>query len=93
MPLPNYVLAFILDREGGYVNDPADPGGATNFGVTQAVFSAWLAKAGLPPRPVRDITRDEVRAIYERNYWRDGKCEEIHETHPMLALAHMDACV
>lgn len=99
--MPPEALAFILAREGvhlergdtGYVNNPNDPGGATNYGITQGTFSAWLASQGLPSRHVRSIRYDEVHAIYERNYWRDGKCDRIADSHPKLALAHMDAGV
>jgi len=60
---------FVLKREGGYVNDPADPGGATNMGITQNTYTAWLKKQGLPNVDVRKITTDEVHAIYREHYW------------------------
>lgn len=91
--LPDDTLAFILQEEGGYVNNPADPGGATNMGVTQAVYSAWLASQGEPAHPVRGITRDEVYRIYDTRYWRDSRAASFADTHPKLALAHMDAAV
>lgn len=62
-------LPLILAHEGGYVNDPQDPGGATNKGVTQATYDGWRAKQGLPAQSVRQITADEVAAIYRRDYW------------------------
>jgi lysozyme family protein len=34
-------LAFTLREEGGYVDDPADPGGATNMGITLATYRQW----------------------------------------------------
>ena len=34
-------LTFVLRWEGGYVDHPADPGGATNYGVTQRTYDAW----------------------------------------------------
>ena len=45
-------LAFVLQAEGGFVDNPADPGGATMHGVTQAVYDAYRAKLGLDPRSV-----------------------------------------
>lgn len=62
-------LSFVLRSEGGYSDDPADPGGATNHGITQATFSAWLHRHGSADRSVRTVTPDEVSAIYRADYW------------------------
>jgi len=62
-------LAFTLPWEGGYVNDPDDPGGATNKGITQAVYDAWQEEHGLSHVPVKLIPDATVAAIYERKYW------------------------
>lgn len=62
-------LALVLAHEGGYVNHPADPGGATNRGVTQAVYDGWRKGKGLSARSVRHIEEAEVQAIYRRDYW------------------------
>ena len=68
-------LPFILRWEGGYVNHPADPGGATNKGVTQRVYNDWRVRQGMPARDVRQITDDEVHAIYEAGYWTPPRCD------------------
>lgn len=62
-------LARVLVHEGGYSNHPADPGGATQHGVTQRVYDAFRGRQGKPPAPVRYITDGEVNAIYRRQYW------------------------
>lgn len=62
-------LALVLAHEGGYVNDPRDPGGATNKGVTQAVYDDCRAKEGLPKRSVKLLNDYEVGAIYRKRYW------------------------
>ena len=62
-------LRRVLQHEGGYVNDPRDPGGATNKGVTQAVYDDWRASTGKPKQSVRSITADEIGAIYRKLYW------------------------
>ncbi len=62
-------LKAVLRHEGGYVNHPKDPGGATNQGVTQAVYDAWRVDHGLPVQTVRVITPAEVMALYKRRYW------------------------
>lgn len=61
-------LNWILLSEGGYVNHPADTGGATNFGITQKTYGAFLAARGIAERPVKNISKTEVRAIYEQEY-------------------------
>lgn len=68
-------LPFVLRWEGGFVNNPADPGGATNKGVTQAVYDAWRKRRALPERPVREIDDDEVATIYEGDYWMPPRCD------------------
>lgn len=62
-------LDLVLLHEGGYVNHPRDPGGATNRGVTQAVYDGYRKTRGLPIQSVRMITEEEVRAIYRFQYW------------------------
>lgn len=83
-------LPVILKHEGGYVTDPVDRGGATNFGVTQATYDAWRASVREKVRPVKEITTDEVEAIYHARYWLEAKCDAL----PWPAsLAHFDAAV
>lgn len=62
-------LKEVLKHEGGYVNHPKDPGGATNKGITQKTYDAWRKKQKLPTRSVREIERDEVEEIYRHQYW------------------------
>lgn len=66
-------LEFTLKFEGGYVNHPKDPGGATNYGVTQATYNRHRASKGLGPQAVRKITIAEVREIYRKGYWNAVK--------------------
>lgn len=70
-------LPRVLAHEGGYVNDPQDPGGATNKGITYRVYDAYRQKNGLAPRDVREITPDEVAAIYRFQYWNPAHCDEL----------------
>ncbi|MET0528261.1 MAG: glycosyl hydrolase 108 family protein [Microvirga sp.] len=62
-------LAFTLAQEGGYVDDPADPGGATNMGITLATFQHWDHDPMLGPADVRGMTRQTAAAIYRALYW------------------------
>ena len=58
------LIDAVLRREGGYVNHPADPGGATNKGVTQAVYNAWRKARKQAAQSVKLISDTEVAAIY-----------------------------
>lgn len=62
-------LAKVLVSEGGYSNDPVDPGGATNHGITQNVYDAWRLGHGSGKQSVKYISDDEVATIYRANYW------------------------
>lgn len=62
-------LAAVLKHEGGYNNDPHDPGGPTNKGITQAVYDDWRHGHGLPEQSVKLIVRIEVEAIYKGRFW------------------------
>lgn len=62
-------LAAVLKSEGGYVNNPRDPGGATNKGITQATYDAWNDSAKRARQNVQFIHDDEVQAIYRERYW------------------------
>lgn len=72
------MIINVLKHEGGYVNDPADKGGATNLGVTQATLSAYLGrKASI--QEVKDLTRDVVAKIYKQNYYLKPKIDQLPE--------------
>ena len=62
------VLAFTLAAEGGFVDDPLDPGGATKFGITLQGLSDWRGHP-CTPGDVRAMHVTEANAIYETNYW------------------------
>ena len=70
-------LQMVLAHEGGYVNDPQDPGGATNKGITQHVYDDWRFDQALPKRGVELINSYEVGKIYETLYWQPIKGDEL----------------
>lgn len=70
-------LAAVLAHEGGYVNHPRDPGGATNKGVTQAVYDDWRVAHKLQTQSVKEITTAEVMAIYKHRYWDKVKGDDL----------------
>jgi lysozyme family protein len=70
-------LTAVLVHEGGYVNHPRDPGGATNKGVTQRVYDDWRVNRGLAPRSVQHIQQAEVAEIYRKQYWDACRCDDL----------------
>lgn len=62
-------LAETLKFEGGWSNNPKDPGGATMHGVIQTVYDAYRHLHGLPHQSVRLISDAEVHDIYKNQYW------------------------
>ena len=66
-------LAAVLKHEGGYVNHPKDPGGATMKGVTQAVYDAYRSRKGLIKQSVAKISDFELQTIYRHQYWDEVK--------------------
>ena len=78
-------------NEGGFVDHPDDPGGATNMGVTQRTYDEWRGRNHRPLRSVRDIEEVEVQQIYYEGYWRAGHCHKMPDDASALVL--FDACV
>ncbi len=62
-------LPLVLEHEGGFVDDPHDPGGATMKGVTQAVYNDYRKVRGRGLQSVRFIFDAELTAIYKFQYW------------------------
>lgn len=70
-------LDLVLEHEGGYVNHPKDPGGATNKGVTQGVYDAYRLRKGQQVRSVKSITKTELNEIYDKQYWDVVRADEL----------------
>ena len=79
-------LKFVLKWEGGYVNNPNDKGGATNKGITQNTYNAWLQSKKQNLKDVRHITDEEVHQIYYNNYWLKAGCDKMSEKFAILAF-------
>ena len=63
------VQPWVLAYEGGYVDHPKDPGGATMQGVTQRTYDAFRRRVGLGTQPVRQLAPSERDRIYKEQYW------------------------
>lgn len=69
--------AWVRGIEGGYVDDPDDPGGETNHGVTHRVYDAYRERKGLARQSVRLITPAEVESIYRLQYWAPARADDL----------------
>jgi lysozyme family protein len=69
-------LAHVLKHEGGYVDHPDDPGGATNYGITIHTLSDWLQRPATKA-DVKALTADVVAAIYRGRYWLQASCDRL----------------
>jgi lysozyme family protein len=70
-------VAFTLREEGGYVDNPADPGGATNMGVTLATLCQYTDDPQLGATQVKDMTMGTARAIYRSLYWNPLRADAL----------------
>ena len=78
----------LIDREGGYVNHPADKGGPTCFGISEAVARAH-GYAGA----MQSLPRDEAAAIYRRLYWLRPRFDEVAKRSGRTAAEQFDTGV
>ncbi len=82
------LLEALIDREGGYVNHRADRGGATRYGITEAVARAHGFRGAMMALP-----RDEAAAIYRRLYWLRPHFDQVAERVPRIAAELFDTGV
>jgi lysozyme family protein len=67
-------MPFIFKAEGGYSDNPNDPGGPTNFGITLATLKAYEGNPNLTAQDVKNLTLAMAREIYRSNYWNRMQC-------------------
>ena len=94
-PAPRFAacLAVVLRFEGGFTDDPRDPGGATNFGITRRTLARWRGVTpwqSLPVAAVKALDRDEATRIYKTLYWDRCNADALP---PGLDLAVFDFAV
>lgn len=75
----------MLDIEAGFVDDPADSGGATMYGITERV-----ARADGYTGPMRELPLDRARDIYKRKYYNLLRLDQIASLSPAIAMKMMD---
>ena len=69
-------LEMLLHHKGGFVNHPKDPGGATNLGVTKAVYEKWVGRE-VSIEDMKELTHEDVAPIYKKNYWDRLKGDDL----------------
>ena len=70
-------LALLRVTEGGFSDDPDDPGGRTMKGVTQRTYDFFRRMKGWPKQDVKNITDGEVAEIYRGQYWDAVRADEL----------------
>jgi lysozyme family protein len=63
-------FAKVIGNEGGYVNDPQDPGGETKYGISKRAY---------PNEDIAGLTLDRAKAIYRLHYWAAAGCDAVPE--------------
>jgi lysozyme family protein len=71
-------FALVLKNEGGYVDNPADPGGATNLGCTKATWEAWVGHP-VTKDDIKALTPNDVMPLYKAKYWDTIKGDDLPE--------------
>ena len=74
-------IEIVLKHEGGYVNDPDDPGGETNYGISKRSF---------PKYDIKNLTEEDAKDIYKQHYWDVSKAQKLKDE---LRLDYFDMCV
>ncbi len=78
MPDLDSMIDDILRREGGFVDHPADRGGPTKYGITQATLSRYIGRAALRSE-VEGLSEEIAREIYTRNYYIAPRIDRLPE--------------
>ena len=79
------LIEALIEREGGYSNHPSDRGGATKFGITEAVARAHGYSGAM-----RNLPRDEAAAIYRRLYWLRPRFDQVAKRSKKIAAELFD---
>ncbi len=70
-------LEMVLHHEGGFVQHPDDPGGATNKGITHKTYADFLGRPLEDVSELKNIPEEHVQLIYKNGYWDKVKGDEL----------------
>jgi len=59
---------LVIVNEGGYVDNSSDPGGATNWGCTKAVWEQYVGHE-VTKDDIKNLTKEDVKPLYKKRYW------------------------
>lgn len=68
---------IVVGEEGGYVNDPRDPGGETKYGISKRAY---------PNEDIPNLTLDRAKALYKRDYWDKVRGDSITDWGQALCM-------
>lgn len=77
-----YSVEVVLKNEGGYINNPQDPGGETKFGISKKTY---------PSLDIKTLSQDQAKEIYYQDYWLKNNLDKIDN--PEVAAAALDTVV
>ena len=69
-------IELVLKSEGGFSNNPHDPGGMTNLGVTKKAWEAYVQQQ-VDEAEMRGLTPEIVAPFYKTRYWDACKCDQL----------------
>jgi lysozyme family protein len=69
-------LDFVLKHEGGWSDDPHDPGGATMKGVTLSTYKAYMMRP-VTKEELRNISDEHLNDLYKTRYWDNARCDDL----------------
>ncbi len=64
----NEAIERVLKHEGGYVNDPTDKGGETNYGISKRAY---------PDLDIKNLTKEDAKKIYYQDYWLKSYADQL----------------
>lgn len=85
------LVKLVLNSEGGYVNNPKDPGGPTKYGIAVNYNRGILDSLGV--KDVRNLTYEQAKQIYYRKYYLACGADLLAKRSVKLAYLHFDSAV
>ena len=86
----NDIMETVFKWEGGFVDNPFDNGGPTNWGITHKVLAQWRGVSGVTREEVKKLTKEEAADIFSAKYWKRIRGNSFHAP---VDLIMMDGAV